>query len=278
MGYRDGYVCLAMPILEDTDLSKYAKLADTQNLDRKMKIRHELFLDMIKDMPHTCNLNRDACINGNMFLETDLSNLHLKNIGISNSEIYGFHLDNSIIEESFFIHGRMKFSGKLRLNKVSMIGNLYFGKEARLIDNSLIFNSTIWDSNISAFKNCKFENVNFINCDIKQFINCDMNGVILNNHELYSRVKDCVNVPQIYKINHDIEIIALGDKRFHIRIKNQTSGRIDLKSDKSIVKQSGERIERLYKKYKPLFDAIDFEIVPYEYDDSYIICDGVNDE
>lgn len=273
-------VWLSMPLMNYLDLSKYRKdvSGDISEIDL-MNIRRDLFLEMYNDFPETCVVaDGQHAIDGNYFLETNLSNLSLKRLGFCNSPVKLFDLDKTLIEESFFIHGNCKFVGKSRFNKVFFIGNFNFGEEARVIDNSCLYNASVNHSNIACIKNSSLHNVHFYNCDIKQIINCDLNHVRFSNRELYARAKNCINVPQVYKINHNIEVIAFGDKRYSVELDGKSYGQFDLNSDKSIQRQAGEYISRYYESKKDFFEVINFDIIKREYDDSYIIHDEKGEE
>ncbi len=251
---------------DKTELCKYKSDLD-ETVDKKFQ-RRELFLEMYKDMPNTCGM--DKFINGHYISDVDLSNLHLTRLGFCNTYLINVYANKTTFEESVFIHGDIKFKGEVNFKTVVFMGSLEFGEEARVLDNILFMNSSISNSKIKVIRNSKFDNVSLFRTDVKRFENCDLFNVRVDDKTLYDRAFNCVNVPQVYNVNRNVEIIAYGDGRFSINLKGKIQGYFSTKDEDSIEKQAGVRINNYYTSNKAFFDVIDFERVEYKYDDTFI--------
>lgn len=259
---------------DKTDLIKY-KSDLNESVDKKLQ-RRELFLEMYKDMPNTCGLGK--FINGHYILDVDLSNLHLRRLGFCNTYFINIYASKTTFEETVFIHGDIKFKGEVNFKTTVFIGSLEFGDEARVLDNILFMNSSISNSKIKVIRNSKFDNVSLYRTDVKRFENCDLFNVRVDDKSLYDRAFNCVNVPQVYNVNRNVEIVAYGDGRFSLNLKGKIQGYFSTKDKDSIEKQAGVRINSYYTSHKAFFDVIDFERVEYKYDDTFIdLEEGEND-
>lgn len=251
---------------EYTDLYSY-KIKDVdENITKEEEylLRRELFLKMLSEKPnHNIKLN--------YIFDTNLTNLNLDMMAFEQCEISELDLDNSTIKNSYFImrqrslHTNLK--GKYSLNRVLFTyGNLRTGNEAIVYDNCHFLNTNI-SGNVKCIKNSSLIDVYF-NGDVKSIENCNLQGFKCKK-EILSKVKNCYNVPKIVEIFGKGEVTAYGEGEFKVELKTCQYQFFDINKEQSIFDQAGKYVSIFYEENKALFDYLDFEHLPDNYDLEY---------